>query len=80
MYEIELLPSLQSHGFSAATKRRFIDATKTILDIANESADAFPPLKSCLGGINALIRYYEVRLHRIAYDLVDVSAIGMQGC
>ena len=25
-----------------------------LLDIAKESIDAFPPLKSCLGGINAL--------------------------
>jgi len=45
-----------------ANTQRFIDATKSLLDIANESADAFPPLKSCLGGINALIKYYEVRL------------------
>lgn len=26
--------------------------------IANESADALPPLKSCLGGITALIKSY----------------------
>ena len=35
-----------------------------LLDISKESSDAFPPLKSCLGGINALINHYEVRLHR----------------
>ena len=63
---------------SAANKKRFVDATKSLLDIANESADAFPPLKSCLGGINALIKYYEVRLHRIANDLADISVSGMQ--
>ena len=31
-----------------------------LADIAKESTDAFPPLKSCLGGINALIKHYEV--------------------
>ena len=31
-----------------------------LLDIAKESSDAFPPLKSCLGGINALIKHYDV--------------------
>lgn len=47
-------------------KQRFIDGTKILLDVAKESADAFPPLKSCLGGIGALIKHYEVRFHRIA--------------
>jgi len=42
-------------------KQRFIDAAKMLLDIAKESADAFPPLKSCLGGISALIKHYDVR-------------------
>ena len=32
------------------------------MDIAKESSDAFPPLKSCLGGINALIKHYDVGL------------------
>src|SRR5882757_9368488 len=32
-----------------------------LLDIAKESTDVFPPLKSCLGGVNALIKHYEVR-------------------
>jgi len=36
-----------------------------LLDIAKESSDAFPPLKACLGGINALIKHYDVRLYRI---------------
>jgi len=30
------------------------------LDIAKESADVFPPLKSCLGGVTALIKHYDV--------------------
>jgi hypothetical protein len=61
-----------------AKKQRFIDGMKSLLDIANESADAFPPLKSCLGGINALMKYYEVRLHSIVHDLADPSTLGMQ--
>ena len=36
-----------------------------LLDVAKESADACPPLKSCLGGINALIKHYDVRSRRI---------------
>ncbi|KAF9781009.1 hypothetical protein BJ322DRAFT_1082678 [Thelephora terrestris] len=44
---------------SSSKKRRLIDATKMLLDIAKESADAFPPLKSCLGGIDALIKHYD---------------------
>lgn len=46
---------------------RFKDGSQTavhagglILDIATESADAFPPLKSVLGGIRALVNTYEV--------------------
>ena len=34
------------------------------LDIAGESADAFPPLKSCFGCINALIKHYDVGFYR----------------
>ena len=37
-----------------------------LLDVAKESSDWFPPLKSCLGGINALIKHYDVRLHQIS--------------
>jgi hypothetical protein len=33
------------------------------LDISMESSDAFPPLMSCLGGISALIKHYDVRLY-----------------
>ena len=62
----------------AAKKQRFIDVTRSLLDISNESADAFPPLKSCLGCINALVKYYEVRPHRIARDPADVFILGMQ--
>ena len=56
----------QAHELFAATKQRVIDATKMILEIAKESADICPPLKSFLGGISALMKLCEVRFHRIA--------------
>ena len=34
---------------------------KVLLDVAKESSDWFPPLKSCLGGITALVNHYDVR-------------------
>ena len=43
-----------------AKKQRVVDGVKILLDIAKESADWFPPLKSALGGVNALIKHYEV--------------------
>lgn len=39
---------------------------KILLDIAKESADWFPPLKSALGGLTALIEHYEVWLELVA--------------
>ncbi|KAF9784577.1 hypothetical protein BJ322DRAFT_852831 [Thelephora terrestris] len=50
---------LRSMAPSSTTKRRIIDGSKIVLDIAKESADALPPLKSCLGGITALVKHYE---------------------
>ena len=41
-------------------KQKVADVAKILLDIAKESADWFPPLKSALGGVNALIKHYEV--------------------
>ena len=41
-----------------------------LLDVAKESADACPPLKSCLGGINALIKHYDVRSRCILHHSV----------
>ena len=72
MYRITIIIASCKLMFYAAKKQRFIDATKSLLDIANESADAFPPLKACLGGINALVKYYEVRLHLITRDLAEI--------
>ena len=43
-----------------AKKQRVVDGIKILLDVAKESADWFPPLKSALGGVNALIKHYEV--------------------
>ena len=43
-----------------AKKQRVVDSVKILLDIAKESADWFPPIKSALGGVNALIKHYEV--------------------
>ena len=39
---------------------------KTLLDVAKESADWFPPLKSALGGVSALIKHYEVLVESAA--------------
>jgi len=45
---------------SPAKRQRVADGAKILLDVAKESADWFPPLKSALGGVNALIKHYEV--------------------
>jgi len=41
--------------------QRTVDGIKILVDVASESSDWFPPLKSALGGVNALIKHYEVR-------------------
>ena len=43
-----------------AKKQRVADGLKILLDVAKESADWFPPLKYALGGVNAVIKHYEV--------------------
>ena len=47
-------------------KQRVASVAKILLDIAKESADWFPPLKSALGGVGALINHYEVLVWWIA--------------
>jgi len=37
-----------------------VDGAKILLDITKESSDWFPPLKSALGGVSALIKHHEV--------------------
>ena len=49
-----------------AKRQRAADVAKILLDVANESADWFPPLKSALGGVNALIKHYEVLVESVA--------------
>jgi hypothetical protein len=49
-----------------AKKQRVADGAKILLDIAKESADWFPPLKSALGGVNALIKHHEVLVELVA--------------
>ena len=58
-----------------------MNGIKIILDIAKESSDAFPPLKSALGGVTALIKHYGVRSFRTAsdYDLQSPRNIKMSG-
>ena len=53
-----------------AKKQRVTDGLKILLDVAKESADWFPPLKSALGGVSAVIKHYEV-----LDESVDVSHI-----
>jgi hypothetical protein len=46
-------------------RHRVADGAKILLDIAKESSDWFPPLKSVLGGVSALIKHYEVWVERM---------------
>jgi len=59
---IQRLPSGQlSDSLSLPVKRkRVANGARILLDVAKESSDVFPPLKSVLGGVNALIKHYEV--------------------
>jgi len=43
-----------------AKRQRVVDGAKILLDVAKESSDWFPPLKSALGGVNALIKHHGV--------------------
>ena len=49
-----------------AKKQRVADGAKILLDVAKESSDWFPPLKSALGGVSALIKHYEVLVESVA--------------
>jgi len=49
-----------------AKRQRVVDGAKILLDIAKESSDWFPPLKSALGGVSALINHYEVLVELVA--------------
>ena len=49
-------------------KQRVVDCAKILLDVAKESADWFPPLKSALGGVSALVKHYEVLAELMTID------------
>ena len=51
-----------------AKRQRITNCAKILLDISKESSDWFPPLKSALGGVTALIKHYEVFV-----EVVDVA-------
>ena len=46
--------------------QRVVDGAKILLDVAKESSDWFPPLKSALGGVSALVKHYEVLVELVA--------------
>ena len=48
-----------------AKRQRIADFVKIALDVAKESSDWFPPLKSALGGVTALIKHYEVPAEQV---------------
>ena len=58
-----------------ANRQRVANGAKILLDIAKESSDWFPPLKSALGGVGALIKHYEVWVGRagVAHSLHECS-------
>lgn len=51
--------TLTTRWLSAKTQR-MTEGMKIFLDVAKESADWFPPLKSALNGVSSLINHYEV--------------------
>jgi len=67
---IQRLPSSQPFDFlnPPAKRQRVVDGAKTLLDVAKESSDWFPPLKSALGGVDALIKHYEVSVQLVAAE------------
>ena len=48
-----------------AKRQRIADLVKIALDVAKESSDWFPPLKSALGGVAALVKHHEVLVERM---------------
>ena len=51
---------LTTWDLPAKNLQRVAGGARILLDVAKESADWFPPLKSALGGVSALIKHYEV--------------------
>ena len=48
-----------------AKRQRVADGAKILLEVAKESSDRFPPLKSALDGMGALIKHYEVSVELV---------------
>ena len=58
-----------------AKKQRATEGIKILLDVAKESSSWLPPLESALGGVNALIKHYEVFvLTDTAHNLTRILA------
>lgn len=57
------------------------NAAEAILNVATESADVFPPLKSVLGGLRAILALKEVILDFDYLDLTNgfLAILGKQG-
>ena len=66
--QIQRLPpsKISDRSILTAKRQRVVDAAKILLDVAKESSDWFPPLKSALGGVSALIKHYEVLVKLVA--------------
>lgn len=45
-----------------AKRKMIVEAANMLFDVAKESADWFPPLRSALGGMNAVIVHHQVAL------------------
>ena len=43
-----------------AKRQRIVNCGKILLDVAKECSDWFPPLKTALGAVSALVKHYEV--------------------
>ena len=68
MRGIQRLPSSKIYDCLNVTakRQRVADLAKILLDVAKESSDWFPPLKSVLSGVSALIKHYEVLVELVA--------------
>ena len=46
-------------------------SARVVVDIVKESSDVFPPLKSVMGGLTAILNHYDVCLSLLPYSLFD---------
>ena len=72
---IRCLPCEPVSSSLPANRQRIADSVKILLDVAKESSSWLPPLESALGGVNALIKHYEVFvLTDIVHNLTRILA------